>query len=196
MRLRTRTGIDQSGDATRRPGGTLLLALACSHIEEMLVSPTPGYVILLGYIAGGLCRGLAVGGVVMLVSFVFVDFRIHSISVTISVLLLTSILFSLAGFINAIYAKSFDDISIIPSFVLTPLTYLGGVFYSINMLPDFWQTVSLANPILYMVNAFRFGLLGVSDIDLTLAFSMVLVFTVALFGFCLYLLNKGVGLRT
>ncbi len=165
------------------------------HIEEMLVSPTPGYIILLGFITGGLCRGLAVGSVVMLVSFFFVDFRVHSVLVTISVLLLTSILFSLAGFINAIYAKSFDDISIVPSFVLTPLIYLGGVFYSVNMLSEFWQAVSLANPILYMVNAFRFGLLGVSDIDLTLALSMVFAFTVALFGFCLYLLNKGVGIR-
>lgn len=166
------------------------------HIEEMLISPTPNYIILLGFIAGGVLRGLAVGSVVTLVSFVFVDLQVHSITVTLLVLLLTSILFSLAGFVNAIYARSFDDISVIPSFVLTPLTYLGGVFYTIDMLPEIWQSISLVNPILYMVNTFRFGLLGTSDIDITLAFTIVIMFTVALFGFCLYLLNKGVGIRS
>ncbi len=166
------------------------------HIEEMLISPTPNYIILIGFVTGGVLRGLTVGCVVTLVSFVFVDLQIHSIPITLLVVILTSTLFSLAGFVNAIYARSFDDISVIPSFVLTPLTYLGGVFYTINMLPDIWQSISLANPILYMVNAFRFGLLGVSDIDVTLAFAIVIVFTLALFSFCLYLLDKGVGIRT
>lgn len=166
------------------------------HIEEMLISPMPNYIILIGFVTGGVLRGLTVGCVVMLVSFVFVDLQIHSIPITLLVVILTSTLFSLAGFVNAIYARSFDDISVIPSFVLTPLTYLGGVFYTINMLPDIWQSISLANPILYMVNAFRFGLLGVSDIDVTLAFAIVIVFTLALFSFCLYLLDKGVGIRT
>lgn len=166
------------------------------HIEEMLVSPTPNYIILIGFTVGGLFRGLAVGGVVTIVSMFFVDFKIHSIVTAIAVVILTSILFSLAGFVNAIYARTFDDISIIPSFVLTPLTYLGGVFYSISMLPDIWQTISLVNPILYMVNAFRYGLLGVTDIDLTLAFFMVTLFVVALFFYCLNLLNKGVGIRS
>ncbi len=166
------------------------------HIEEMLISPTPNYIILIGFVTGGVLRGLTVGGVVTLVSFVFVDMQIHSIPITLLVVILTSTLFSLAGFVNAIYAKSFDDISVIPSFVLTPLTYLGGVFYTINMLPDIWQSISLANPILYMVNAFRFGLLGVSDIDVMVAFAIATLFTVALFSFCLYLLNKGVGIRS
>ncbi len=166
------------------------------HIEEMLISPTPNYIILIGFVTGGVLRGLTVGCVVTLVSFVFVDLQIHSIPITLLVVILTSTLFSLAGFVNAIYARSFDDISVIPSFVLTPLTYLGGVFYTINMLPDIWQSISLANPILYMVNAFRFGLLGVSDIDVTLAFAIVIVFTLVLFSFCLYLLDKGVGIRT
>jgi len=166
------------------------------HIEEMLVSPMPNYIILIGFVAGGLFRGLAVGSIVTMVAFVFVDIHIHNVAVTLSVVILTSILFALAGFVNAIYAISFDDISIVPSFVLTPLTYLGGVFYTINMLPDVWQSISLANPILYMVNAFRFGLLGVSDIDVTLAFTIVIIFTAALFAFCLYLLNKGIGIRS
>ncbi|NOX43822.1 MAG: ABC transporter permease [Gammaproteobacteria bacterium] len=166
------------------------------HIEELLISPTPNYIILIGFVAGGVLRGLVVGSVVTIVSFVFVDLQVHSITVTLLVLILTSILFSLAGFVNAIYARSFDDVAVIPSFILTPLTYLGGVFYTVSMLPEIWQSISLANPILYMVNAFRFGLLGVSDIDVTLAFTIVILFTVALFSFCLYLLNKGVGIRT
>lgn len=130
------------------------------HIEEMLVSPTPNYVILLGFIGGGVVRGLTVGAAVFLVSLFFTHLQIHNIFITISVVFLTAVLFSLAGFINGIFARSFDDISIVPTFVLTPLTYLGGIFYSIDMLPPFWQTVSLANPILYMINAFRFGIIG------------------------------------
>jgi len=125
----------------------------------------------------------------------FSDFQIHSYSVTIAVFILTSILFSLAGFINAAYARSFDDITIIPTFVLTPLTYLGGIFYSIKMLPEFWQNVSLVNPILYMINAFRYGLLGVSDIDLTNAFIIIIAFIIVLYYFCLRLLRLGVGLK-
>lgn len=166
------------------------------HIEEMLISPTPNYIILLGYTIGGVFRGLAVGVVVTIVSFYFVDINVNNVFVTIVVVLLTSILFSLAGFINAVYARTFDDISIIPSFVLTPLTYLGGVFFTVDMLSGFWQTISLGNPILYMVNAFRYGLIGVTDIDMTLAFCIIIGFVVALFSFSLHLLNKGVGIRT
>lgn len=168
-----------------------------SHfIEEMLVSPMPNYLILIGYVVGGVARGLTVGLVVALISTFFADINIHSYFILFAVTILTAILFSLAGFINAIYANSFDDISIIPTFVLIPLTYLGGIFYSIEMLPEFWQNVSLVNPILYMVNAMRYGMLGVSDIDLTTAFSIIILFVVILFSYCLYLLKTGVGIRS
>jgi len=166
------------------------------HVEELLIAPLPNWVILAGYVAGGVARGLVVGVVVTIVSLFFSDLTIHSYGVTLLVFILTSILFALAGFINAVYANSFDDISIVPTFILTPLTYLGGVFYSITLLPDFWQTVSLANPVLYMVNAFRFGLLGVTDIPLWMAFLIIISFIVALFAFAMYLLNKGVGIKS
>lgn len=165
------------------------------NIEEMLISPLPNYLILIGFISGGIARGVIVGLAVLVVSLFFSDLNIHSYSVTIIVFLLTSTLFSLAGIINAIYANSFDDITIIPTFVLTPLTYLGGIFYSIQMLPEFWQQVSLINPILYMINAFRYGLLGVSDIPLTHAFIIIIGFIIALFMFSLHLLNTGKGLK-
>ncbi|WLQ17315.1 ABC transporter permease [Hahella aquimaris] len=165
-------------------------------IEELLVAPVPNYVILLGYVGGGVARGLAVGVIVTAISLYFTDLQIHSLPVVVSVVFMTAVLFSLGGFINAVYANKFDDISIVPTFILTPLTYLGGVFYSITLLPEFWQNVSLINPILYMVNAFRYGLLGVSDINLGAAYGMILLFIVALFSFSMRLLNKGVGIRT
>lgn len=164
-------------------------------IEEMIVAPLPNYVILMGYISGGVARGVIVGFAVTAISMFFSDFRIHSVGITLAVFILTSVLFSLAGMINAVYAKSFDDISIIPTFVLTPLTYLGGIFYSIKMLPEFWQNVSQANPILYMINAFRYGLLGVSDIDIITAFIIVIAFIIMLFAYTLNLLNRGVGIK-
>ena len=164
-------------------------------IEEMLVSPVPNYIILTGYVSGGVARGLVVGITVTIVSMFFSDLNIHNYSVTFAVIILTAILFSLAGFINAVYAQSFDDISIIPTFVLTPLTYLGGIFYSIKMLPEFWQSVSLVNPILYMINAFRYGLLGVSDINLLPAFAIIAAFIITLFWYSLSLLNRGVGIK-
>ena len=164
-------------------------------VEEMLVSPLPNYIILLGFVSGGLARGIIVGLVATAVSMFFSDIQIHSYAVSFSVFILTSILFALAGFINAAYARSFDDITIIPTFVLTPMIYLGGVFYSIKMLPDFWQTLSLANPILYMVNAFHYGILGVSDIDVTTAFIIIIAFIIVLFYFALRLLRIGVGLK-
>ena len=166
------------------------------YVEEMLVSPTPMYLILLGYVGGGVARGLVVGVAVSLVTFVFADLRIENISVTLLVMLLTAVLFSLAGFVNAIIAKNFDDIAIIPTFVLTPLTYLGGVFYSIQLLPDFWQKASLLNPILYMVNAFRYGILGVSDIPVGIAFGIICLFIAVLYISCLSMLNRGVGIRS
>jgi ABC-2 type transport system permease protein len=166
------------------------------YIEEMLVSPLPNWVILSGFVSGGVARGVIVGVVVTGVALFFSDIQIYSYSITFTVFILTAILFSLAGFINAAYANTFDDISIIPTFVLTPLTYLGGVFYSISLLPEFWQHVSLANPVLYMVNAFRYGLLGVSDISLGVAFGIILAFIVVLAVYSMYLLNKGVGIKS
>jgi ABC-2 type transport system permease protein len=166
------------------------------HIEEMLISPVPNYIILLGYVSGGVMRGLTVGTAVTVVSLLFNPLNIHSLPVMISMVLLTSILFSLAGLINGVYANSFDDISIIPTFVLTPLTYLGGIFYSIGMLPEVWQKVSLVNPILYMVNAFRYGFLGISDISLVTSYAISCGFIVALYLFSLYLLRTGRGIRT
>lgn len=165
------------------------------HIEELLVSPMPNYLILLGYIAGGMFRGLFVGAIVTCIALFFTDLTVANPWVTLSVVLLTSFVFSIGGFINATFAKKFDDISIIPTFVLTPLTYLGGVFYSINMLPDFWQGISKANPILYMVNAFRYGILGTSDIDIKTAYAVILLFAIGFFFFALHLLNKGTGIR-
>ena len=166
------------------------------QIEELLVSPTPNWVILVGYLAGGMGRGLMVGVIVTILSLFFTQLQIAHPGVTIAIILLTSLLFSLGGFINGIFARSFDDISIIPTFVLTPLTYLGGVFYSIQLLPEFWQKVSMINPILYMVNSFRYGILGVSDIDVGFAFAMISLFVVGMFMFALYLLKNSKGLRT
>ena len=166
------------------------------NVEEMLVSPTPNYVILSGFICGGVVRGIVVGIAVTLVSLIFTDLHIYNFFVFASVLVLTATLFSLGGFINAIFANSFDDISIVPTFVLTPLTYLGGIFYTISMLSPFWQNLSLANPILYMVNAFRYGMLGVSDIELMNSYTIILIFIASLFAYSLYLLNRGYGIRT
>ena len=166
------------------------------HIEEMLVAPVPNIIILAGYVTGGVIRGLLVGVIVTIVALFFAELKVDNYFIVFAVVLLTSILFSLGGMINAVFAKKFDDISIIPTFVLTPLIYLGGVFYSIDMLPEFWQSVSRFNPILYMVNAFRYGMLGVSDINIVHAFSIILLFIVILFCYSLYLLNKGTGLRT
>ncbi len=165
------------------------------HIEEMLVSPLPNTIIVLGFVGGGVARGLAVGSVVIVVSLFFTDLHWRHPFITLTVMVLTSTLFALGGLINGIFAKSFDDISIIPTFVLTPLIYLGGIFYSIRMLPPFWQDVSLFNPILYMINAFRFGILGVSDVNVYLAFAIILLFVAVLFGYSLWLLGRGTGIR-
>nr|WP_247687389.1 ABC transporter permease [Pseudoalteromonas luteoviolacea] len=164
-------------------------------IEELLVAPVPNYVIVLGYMGGGMARGILVGLIVSIVSLFFVDIQIHNIAVIIATVVLTSAVFSLGGLINAVYANSFDDISIIPTFVLTPLTYLGGVFYSIQLLPEFWQGVSQINPIIYMVNAFRFGFLGVSDVNIYVAFGVLIGFISVLFTIALTLIKRGVGLR-
>jgi ABC-2 type transport system permease protein len=165
-------------------------------IEELLVSPTPNWVILSGFVLGGVARGLTVGLIVTVLSLFFTDMQLHNFWITVLVVFMTSVLFAIGGFINAMFARSFDDISIVPTFILTPLTYLGGVFYSITLLPDFWQGVSMLNPILYMVNTFRYGILGVSDIDVVYALSAVAVFIVSMFSLALSLLNKGKGIRS
>ncbi len=165
------------------------------HIEEMLVAPIPNIVILSGYIIGGVTRGILVGVVVTMVALFFTDLDIRHPMIVVGMVLMASILFSLAGFINGIFAKKFDDITIIPTFVLTPLIYLGGVFYSINLLPEFWQSVSRLNPILYIVNTFRYGILGVSDIGVHTAFIMTAVINLLLFIVCLMLLKQGVGVK-
>lgn len=166
------------------------------HIEEMLVSPMPNYIIIWGFISGGVARGLTVGIAVTFIATFFTDLQFQNIPLLLCVTLLTSILFSLAGLINGIFANSFDDISLIPTFVLTPLTYLGGIFYSIDMLPDFWRNISFANPILYMVDTFRASMIGVQDIDSTVSFSIIIGFVIVLYSVAMTLLNKGTGIRT
>jgi len=166
------------------------------HIEELLISPLPNWIILAGYVTGALMRGIMVGAVVMVVSLFFTRIEVQHPLVMFTVLLLTATVFALAGMVNAIFAQNFDDIAIIPTFILAPLTYLGGVFYSIALLPEFWQKVSVVNPILYMVNGFRYGMLGVSDVSLVMTYSVILIAGAILFGLCLFLLNRGTGLRT
>lgn len=165
------------------------------HVEEMLVSPMSNATIIVGHVAGGVIRGLMVGFLVTLIALGFTNLSIENPFITFSMVILASTVFALLGFTNAIFAKKFDDISIIPTFVLTPLTYLGGVFYSIALLPEFWQKVSLGNPILYMVNAFRYGILGTSDISIFYAYMIVMFFMIGLFLLNLVLLNRGAGVR-
>ncbi|HRN60927.1 MAG TPA: ABC transporter permease [Luteimonas sp.] len=166
------------------------------HVEELLVSPMPNWVILGGYVAGAVLRGLMVGVIVLCIAMLFTRVRIPHPLVTLSTVLLGATIFSLAGFVNAMYAKKFDDVAIVPTFILTPLTYLGGVFYSITLLPTWAQAATHANPIFYMVNAFRYGLLGSSDVPLWVAYALMLFFVVALGALALWLLKKGVGLRS
>ena len=165
-------------------------------VEEMLVSPMPGWTILAGYVAGAVMRGLMVGVIVLGLSLFFTKIHLYHPFVTLSTFVLAATIFGLLGFINAIYARKFDDIALIPTFVLTPLTYLGGVFYNVAQLPTPWKEISLANPILYMVSAFRYGLLGVSDIDLGWAYAVMIAFVLVFGAICLNLLHRGVGLRS
>ncbi len=164
-------------------------------IEELIMSPIPLHLILWGYVLGGVCRGLLVAVIVTSMSLFFTDLYITNWFVTIYTVLITSLLFALGGFINAVYAKSFDDISIIPTFVLTPLTYLGGVFYAISALSPFWQNLSLINPVVYMVNAFRFGILGHSDVNVSISLAVISAFCAVLYGVAYYLLSRGSGMR-
>ncbi|CAM3898627.1 ABC transporter permease [Xenorhabdus thuongxuanensis] len=165
-------------------------------IEELLVAPVPTHVIIAGFVGGGVARGVCVGILVTLVSLLFVPLQIHSWGMVAITLLATSILFSLAGLLNAIFAKTFDDISIIPTFVLTPLTYLGGVFYSLTLLPTFWQIVSKLNPIVYMVSGFRYGFLGIMDVSLAMTLGMLGIFIAGFYALAWYLIESGRGLRT
>jgi len=165
-------------------------------VEEMLVSPMPNWVILLGYVTGAVARGLVVGVLVLLIALFFTSLHVMHPIITFLSVLLGATIFSLAGFVNAVFAKKFDDIALVPTFVITPLTYLGGVFYSINMLGEPWQTISRINPILYMVNAFRFGVLGITDVNIWIAFAVMLVFVAGLSIIALTLLKRGIGLRS
>ncbi len=165
------------------------------NFEEIMVSPTPNWVVVLGFVSGGVLRGVIVGILVLLTSLFFTHLVIFNFFVLLAAAILTSVLFSLAGLLNGIFAKGFDGISIVPTFVLTPLTYLGGVFYSVDRLPPFWRTVSLFNPILYMVNAFRYGFLGISDTPLLFSFGLLIVLTGILFVTALVLFQKGIGMR-
>ena len=164
-------------------------------IEELIMSPVPLHLILWGYVLGGVCRGLLVAIIVTAMSLFFTDLYITNWFVTIYTVLITSLLFALGGFINAVYAKSFDDISIIPTFVLTPLTYLGGVFYAISALSPFWQNLSLINPVVYMVNAFRFGILGHSDVYVGVSLTVITLCCGALYATAYHLLSRGSGMR-
>ncbi len=164
-------------------------------IEELMVSPMPNFTILLGYLAGGICRGIIVGVVVMAVAGAFTTVTFSAPGVLIATFLLTATVFSLGGMLNGMFAKTFDDISIIPNFVLTPLIYLGGVFYSVQLLPDFWQKASLTNPILYVINLARYGFLGTSDVGVWTSFAVIAAAAVILFTLCIALLRRGYGIR-
>ncbi|HPF25465.1 MAG TPA: ABC transporter permease [Steroidobacteraceae bacterium] len=165
------------------------------HVEEMLVAPLPNWIIVAGYVGGGVLRGLMVGAVVTGVALFFTHLAVHHVLVIVAAVVLTAIVFSLGGFINAVFAKNFDQVNMVPIFVLTPLTYFGGVFYSISLLPQWAQHVSYANPILHMVNAFRYGFLGVSDVDVVLAFTIMTAAAAALFAVALWLMHRGTGMR-
>lgn len=165
------------------------------YVEELLVSPLPDWVIVLGYVGGGVIRGLLVGGMVTVVSLFFTRLQVEHPLVILAAVLLTALVFSLGGFINAVFAQSFDQVNWIPTFILTPLTYFGGVFYSISLLPGWAQTLSHANPVLHMVNAFRYGFLGVSDVEVWRAFAIMLAFVVVLYAVAVALMTRGTGLR-
>jgi ABC-2 type transport system permease protein len=165
------------------------------HLEELLVAPLPNWLIVLGYVTGGVVRGLLVGLLVTLIALFFTHLSVQHITAVLAAVLLTSVIFSLLGFVNAVFAKNFDQISFVPTFILTPMTYLGGVFYSITLLPDWAQHLSKANPILYMVNAFRYGFLGLSDVNLGASFALMTVAAAALFGTCVWLMETGTGTR-
>ena len=166
------------------------------NIEELLVAPVPTHVIIWGFVLGGVGRSLIVASLVTMVSLFFVPLHVHSWLVIVMTILMTAILFSLAGLINGVFARSFDDVSIVPTFVLQPLTYLGGVFYAISMLPPFWQAVSKINPIVYMISGFRYGFLGIGDVPIAMSITILIIFIAVLYSLAYYLVNRGIGLRS
>ncbi|HEY6484135.1 MAG TPA: ABC transporter permease [Steroidobacteraceae bacterium] len=165
------------------------------HVEEMLVSPLPNWIIVGGYATGGLLRGLLVGLAVTIVSLAFAHLHVHHVLIILAAVVLTSVTFSLGGFLNALFAKNFDQVNFIPTFILTPLTYFGGVFYSVSLLPQWAQRLSYVNPVLYMVNAFRYGFLGASDVNIRLAFMLMIAASLALFTTAVVLMDRGSGTR-
>ena len=165
------------------------------NIEELLVSPTPNYIIIWGYVVGGVMRALMIGTILIGVSLFFTRLHLHNIPIILLFSILTSIVCALGGFLNSIFAKKFDDLFIVPTFILTPLTYLGGVFYSISLLPSFWQKISLFNPILYIIDGFRYGFLGIADSNILIGIVMLIVLAIVLFAVNLHLLKKGIGMR-
>ena len=166
------------------------------NIEEILVAPVPTHIIIWGFVIGGVGRSVMVGTLVTIISLFFVPLHVYSWVIVVITLLMTAILFSLAGLLNGIFAQSFDDVSIVPTLVLQPLTYLGGVFYAISMLPPFWQAVSKINPIVYMISGFRYGFLGVMDVSIVVSMSILVLFIVVLYSVCWYLIDRGRGLRS
>ncbi len=164
-------------------------------LDEILVSPMPNWTVVVGFVSGGVLRGLLVGILVLIVSLFFTHLAVFNVVVLILAAVLTSVLFSLGGLINGVFAKGFDGISIVPTFVLTPLTYLGGIFYSIDQFSPFWQQVSMFNPILYMINAFRYGFLGISDINIWVCFGVLLGMLALFVGIILYLFRQGIGVK-
>ncbi len=165
------------------------------NIDEILVSPTPPWVLVAGYITGGVVRGVITGLLVLLVSLLFTDLVVANVLVIALFLILTSLIFALGGLVNGVYAKSMDGISIVPTFVLTPLVYLGGVFYSAQTLPGIWGTLTKFDPIFYIVNGFRYGFLGFSDISLWTSLAVLIVLALLLLGIAIYLIRTGLGLR-
>jgi ABC-2 type transport system permease protein len=167
-----------------------------NSFEELLVSTTPNWVILMGFVSGGIARGFFVGLAVTFTISFFVEIQTYNLLIIAVTFLLTSVMFSLAGFINAVFARTFDDISIVPNFVLLPLTYLGGMFYSIDILPSFWRSVSAFNPIYYMMDAFRLGFLGIGSVELWKAFLVPVIMIVILALIANALLGRGVSIKT
>lgn len=165
------------------------------NIDEILVSPTPPWVLVAGYVTGGVIRGVLIGFFVLLVSLFFTHLTVYNIFVVLMFLILTSLVFALAGLVNGIYAKSIDGINIVPTFVLTPLVYLGGVFYSAQVLPGFWGTLTKLDPVFYIINGFRYGFLGISDVSIYFSVGLLLTFVAVLLGVAWYLVKIGLGLR-
>lgn len=175
--------------------GSVFYSKFCRSIEEIVVAPISTAIMLIGLITTGALRGLINGALVMLIASFYIHLSVHSVLITVLTALLSATLFSLAGFSNALFAKKWDDIAVIPTFVLTPITYLGGVFFSLDSLPPLWQSIAQYNPLLYIVNAFRYGVLGISDVPISHALAVLTLAVMALFALNWYFLKKGIGIR-